>query len=730
MTRLPLKSELVEWIGDNPDLATLRDIAKAFGVKGGLRRDLKSLLREMEDEGLIPASEPYRGKPGLPPVTLIVATGVDEDGTLLARPANWRGDGDAPVIRVTGKGANAGPGDRMLARLSERGDGVEASVIKRLEPESRAILGIYRHTREGGRIEPVAKGSDRAWRVAAKDRGGAEDGELVEAVPAGPKRQGIPTARVTNRLGDPGAAKAVSLIAINEHGIPNAFSDEVLDEAAALDAPGLEDGREDLRHLPLITIDPSDARDHDDAVFAEPAEGGGHVIWVAIADVAHFVRPGTALDDAARDRGNSTYFADRVVPMLPDRLSGDLCSLHEGVDRACIALRMVIDAEGERIAHSFHRGLMRSRASLHYDEVQDAIDGAPNDRTAPHLDTVLRPIWSAWEALKRAKARRTPLALDLPEREIRLSDEGVVLAVGFKERRDAHRLIEDYMVTANAQVAEALLAARRPHVTRAHEEPDLKKLEALREVAAAAGFPLAKGQRITPERLNRMLAEAENGPHSEQLSLAVLRSMQQAYYVPENFGHFGLDLRAYVHFTSPIRRYADLIVHRAVYAHQGWGDWPVDPERLAKTAEHISRTERRSMEAERDTADRYLAAFLSDRIGATFAGRISGVQKFGLFVRLDETGADGLIPIRTLGDEYHRFDAETQTLEGADTGTIFEIGQRVEVRLVEASPLTGGLILELLEAGDGTGRKPRRRGPVRRRPDGKGKRAKPRRRGR
>ncbi|TMV83998.1 VacB/RNase II family 3'-5' exoribonuclease, partial [Thioclava sp. BHET1] len=466
-------------------------------------------------------------------------------------------------------------------------------------------------------------------------------------------------------------------------------------------------GREDLRDLPLNTIDPSDARDHDDAVYAErdtdPQNEGGFVLWVAIADVAHYVTPGSALDREARKRGNSTYFPDRVVPMLPDRLSGDLCSLHEGVPRACLAVRMRIDARGHKISHRFVRGLMQSAASLSYEDVQSARDGQPNARCAPLLDRVITPLYEAYEALKTARTLRQPLELDLPERRIVLSEAGEVTSVAFRDRFDAHKLIEEFMVLANVAAAEELIRLRQPLLFRVHEEPSAEKLESLREVAENSGFSLAKGQVLKTAHLNRLLAQAEGTDFDELLNVSTLRSMQQAYYHVENFGHFGLALKSYAHFTSPIRRYSDLIVHRALIRGHKWGKdglSDTEIEGLEETAQHISETERRSMAAERDTTDRYLAAYLSERVGNEFAGRISGVTRFGLFVKLDETGADGLIPIRTLGREFFHFDPSSQTLMGSESGLTLGIGQRVTVRLAEAVPVTGGLMLELLSVED------------------------------
>ena len=713
MSQLPTKADILQWISDNPALASKRDIAKAFGIKGAARIDLKRMLKDLEGEGhLAKRKRSYDDPNRLPPVSVLKVAEADRDGDLFLAPHDWQGDAPEPrILYVPGKDDPAlAPGDRVLARVSEVADedhSHEGRLIRRLSTGPRRVLGIYRTGSEGGRIVPIDKGTDREWTIGAQDTGGARDGELVEAEQTGPKgRMGLPRARIVARLGDPGAAKAVSLIAIHQHGLRDDFPDAAILEAERAEPPALGD-RTDLRDLPLVTIDPSDARDHDDAVYAHPDDDpkneGGHVLWVAIADVAAYVTPGSALDREARERGNSTYFPDRVVPMLPDALSGDLCSLHEGVERACIAVRMVIDAQGAKRGQEFFRGLMRSPASLHYEEVQAAVDGAPTERTEPLLEPVLRPLYAAYDALRAARARREPLDLDLPERRIVLSEAGEVTSVAFRDRLDAHRLIEEFMILANVAAAEELERLRTPLLYRVHEEPDADKIEALRETAKASGFSLPKGQVLRTAALNRLLHDASGTDLSELISMSTLRAMTQAYYAPANLGHFGLALRAYGHFTSPIRRYADLIVHRALVTAHGWGPDPqedglsaFDVENLAATGKAISEAERRSMIAERDTNDRYLAAFLADKVGAEFAGRISGVQAFGVFVKLDETGADGLVPVRSLGAEYFRYDRDAQVLTGTETETEIGLGQRVTVRLAEAVPVTGGLVLELL----------------------------------
>ncbi len=741
MTNIPSKEQILEWIARHPHLTAKRDIAKAFGIKGDARIDLKRVLRELEAEGnLEKKGKVYRDGGSLPPVSVLQVLAPDRNGDQFARPLEWAGDGAEPRVLFIPRKADApvAEGDRILARVAPvqaEDHHYEARLIRKIGVVARTVLGVFRKEAEGGRIVPIDKGADKEWRVAGDATHGARDGELVEAEQVGSKhRLGLPLARIVAVIGDPSAPKAVSLIAIRQHGIPDTFPDDALAEAERA-GPLPLGNREDLRGLALVTIDPSDARDHDDAVYAhaddDPSNKGGFVVWVAIADVAAYVTPGSALDREARQRGNSTYFPDRVVPMLPEVLSGDLCSLHEGVDRPCVAVRMAFNAAGTKMGQRFARGMMNSRASFTYEEVQAAQDGNPSARAAGLMEGVIAPLYAAYEATKAARDLRQPLDLELPERRIVLDHEGRVTSVNFRERFDAHKLIEEFMIQANVAAAEELNRLKQPLLFRVHEEPSPEKLDALREIAQASGFTLAKGQVLMTRHLNQLLAQAAGTDFDELMNISTLRSMTQAYYSPENYGHFGLALKNYGHFTSPIRRYSDLIVHRALIAGHRWGPdglTEADAAGLAETGQHISDTERRSMVAERDTTDRYLAAYLSERVGSEIGGRISGVARFGLFVKLDGTGADGLIPIRSLGREFFVHDPSAQTLMGSDTGMILGLGMRVLVRLVEAVPLTGGLMLELLEVegkgmpgGPSLARErggPRRRGAARARAEG------------
>ena len=714
MAQIPSQAEILEWIRAHPEKSSKRDIAKAFGIKGAARIDLKQMLKELQTEGhIMQRRRRFNDSNCLPPVSVLQMLGPDGQGDMFAVPLEWEGTGHLPKILMRSRQGDPalGQGDRLLARLTpvpdEDSHQYTGQLIRAIGTNPKRLLGIFRLTAEGGRIVPIDKGEGKEWLVAADAAGGAQDGELVEAEQSGPKgRLGLPRARVVERLGDPSAPKAISLIAIHQHGIPDAFPDAVMAQADAA-KPATSKGRVDLTDLPLITIDPADARDHDDACCAlldeDPKNPGGFLLWVAIADVAHYVTAGSALDAEARKRGNSTYFPDRVVPMLPDRLSGDLCSLHEGVTRPCIAVEMKLSSTGEKLSHRFVRGLMRSPASLSYEEAQAAVDGDPSERAAPLVDTVLTPLFGAYAALKQAREARQPLELDLPERKIMLSDSGKVASVNFSERLDAHRLIEECMVLANVAAAETLIAKQQPLLFRVHEEPSPEKLDSLRETAKSVGLVMAKGQVLQTRHLNQLLKAAAGKDEAELINLSTLRSMTQAYYSSQNMSHFGLALQNYAHFTSPIRRYADLLLHRALVSAHGWASDGLslqDIEMLDETAKHISETERRSMLAERDTTDRYLASFMSERLGNEFTGRISGIARFGVFVKLDETGADGLVPIRSLGPEYFEHDAESQTLRGTDSGTVISLGQRAIVRLAETTPTTGGILLSLLELED------------------------------
>ncbi|MBI3677069.1 MAG: ribonuclease R [Proteobacteria bacterium] len=704
------KERVLDALAKHPG-GTKRDIARALGVSGNGRIALKRILKELEEDGTIARGKKrsYSKAGGLPDVCVLEITGQDNDGELLARPQRWEGEEEPPqIIVVPGREEESGPslgrGERVLARLTETRNGYEAKIIKRLGASVHRVLGVYVQSERGGRISPIDRKTRNEFIVDAHDRNGAVPNELVLAEPLSGRASGLPRARIIERLGSMDAPKAVSLIAIHAHGIPTEFPKSVLDEAEHA-RPADPRGRTDLRKYALLTIDPEDARDHDDAVWAgpdhDPANPGGHIAIVAIADVAHYVTPGSSLDREALKRGNSAYFPDRVVPMLPERLSADLCSLMENEDRPCLAVRMVFDKLGNKKRHEFLRGIMRSPASLTYKRAQLAFDGHPEARDREIAKHALMPLWNAYQTLAQARDRRDPLNLDLPERRILIGDDGKVKSIAYRERLESMRLIEEFMILANVAAAESLEKVRQALIYRIHEEPSKEKIFAFSDYLRTIGMSFAKGQVLKPGIFNRILKQSKDGPHQEVMNDVVLRTQAQAIYAPENIGHFGLNLQRYAHFTSPIRRYADLIVHRALIRALKLGDGGLtdkEVSQLGETADHISKTERRAMAAERDSTDRYVAAFMQDRIGATFEARVTGVTRFGLFVRLKETGAEGLVPARSLGAEYFRHDERKHALIGDRSGTKYHLGDYLPVRLLEATPLTGGMRFELADA--------------------------------
>jgi ribonuclease R len=708
---VPTRETLLAFLATAGEGVGKREIAKAFGVKGADRPALKQLIHQLEDEGVLAkAGRKAFQRADLPPASgLFEIVDLDPDGELMARASGQDGL-FGPLVRVAPAGARVradgpapGLGDRVIARTVQLDDGTyEARIIKRIGASAHRIVGVFHAADRGGRVEPADRKTKGALVIFAEDQGDAQDGDLVACRLLPHKGYGPKRAKITDVFGHADDPRAASILAIAAHNIPMGFAPEEEAEAEAA-KPATLKGRTDLRDLPLVTIDPEDARDHDDAVCAlpddDPKNPGGWIVWVAIADVAHYVTPGSALDAGALKRGNSVYFPDRVVPMLPERLSADLCSLREGVERPCMAVAITIDAEGRKRSHRFVRGLMRSFARLTYQQAQAAFDGTPDDACGPLMDGILTPLWQAYQAMKRARDARDPLQIASTERRVKLSPEGEVTSIQVREQLESMKLIEEMMIGANVCAAETLEQKQTPLIYRVHDQPSQEKLASLADFLQTVDIKWAKGQPATPSRFNAVLRQARATENAEIVNEVVLRSQAQAIYSPDNIGHFGLTLHRYAHFTSPIRRYADLIVHRALIRALGLGGGGLtDAEagRLDRIAEAITATERRAMAAERDATDRYVAAFLADKVGATFEARITGVTRFGLFVRLLESGADGLCPAARLGAEYWIHDEASHAMIGSETGGRYVLGQIVEVRLVEATPVSGGLLFDML----------------------------------
>lgn len=708
---LPSKDELRRFVRESSGRVGKREISRRFGLTVEHRAGLRELMKSLESEGTVaPAGHRRFAAPGrLPDAMVVVVTGTDPDGDALARPVEWQGDGPPPIVMMApeAKGHPAlAPGERVLARLKPMGPGrYEGRTLKRLTDAPGRVVGVFHAGRGEGRITPTDRRAKGEWRVPLGEENGAEEGEVVLATPLPGPGFGLKPARVTERLGKMGDARSVSLVVIATHDIPTIFPEAALAEAQRARAAQLR-GRTDLRDIPLITIDGADARDFDDAVFAEPLDGG-HRLLVAIADVAHYVRPDTALDREAWKRGNSCYFPDRVVPMLPEALSNGWCSLRPHEDRGVLFVEMRIDAAGRKLGHRFGRGLMRSAARLTYEEVQAAHDAA----TPTPLP--LAQLYAAFRALLHARTERGTLDLDLPERKVTLGEDGRVAAIAPRPRLDSHRLIEEFMVLANVCAAEELERLSRPCMYRVHAPPSDEKLDNLRSFLRQFDISLPPGNQLQPRDLDRVLKKVAGEPHGFMVNEVVLRSQMQAAYAPDNIGHFGLALARYAHFTSPIRRYADLLVHRALISGLKLGVGGLDPAEIGRfpdTAEHITATERRAALAERDAIDRYLAAYMADKVGQVFPARISGVQRFGLFVTLSESGASGLVPVSSLPDDFWVHDEATQSLVGRRTRQSFHLAQEVEARLSEASPVTGGLVFHIIPPGAPGGPSARRRG--------------------
>ena len=732
---LPSRKQILDFIATSDQPAGKREIARAFGLSGQGKIELKALLKDMADEGLIDHSRgrAFHQMGGVPKVTVLRVSQVDDSGNVFAVPESWHAETPPPRLKImerSRKGA-LGLGDRVLCRTEERGQSWIAHPLKKLAKAAELVLGVVR--RDGDRfwLSPVDKKERREF--AIHDLKDAEAGDLVLCEVSG--RPPRVSARVDAVLGDPFAPRSFSLIAIHKHGLRAEFAQEAIDEAHRVAKQSLGT-REDLTHLPIVAIDPEDARDHDDAIWAEADGAGGWNAIVAIADVSFYVRPGSELDREARARGNSVYFPDRVVPMLPEELSADICSLKEGEDRAALACHMKIGKDGALKEWRFSRARVRIAANIAYEDAQAAIDAAGEERidvSSPTcsmppvegrvpqelVEKALKPLWACWRALFAARQKRVPLELDLPERRVMLDEKGRITSIAPRDRLDAHRLVEDYMIAANVAAARALEAKKAPVMYRVHEPPSREKLVALKDYLKTFGVEFALGQVIKPGTFNRIIERIGEGDGREEIMEQLLRTQMQARYGPERLGHFGLALATYAHFTSPIRRYADLLVHRSLVDAYKLGDGGLpkgEDEKFEQIGEQISMLERRAMEAERETIDRYVAAYLSDRQGQLVECRITGVQPFGFFATVEDLGGDGLVFVRDLGTEYFRYDEAARQLVGEESGETYRVGQRLTLRLAEANPVSGSLRFELPEGSYGGPAPPRR---DRQRPAGK-----------
>lgn len=701
---VPDKQVILDFIKNSSEKVGKREIARAFSIKGAARIRLKQILRDLAAEGLIETDKVsgLRLAGDLPAVCMIEITGRDQEGCFVAQPTQNRSDSAVTIEVFEPKRGYTSPlriGDRALARLSETGpNAYRARIIKRISRDEGRIIGKVQMGKHGARLIPSDRRERNDYLLEAHEAYAHNDLIIAERVEG--RHRGDKRARFVEYIAPADAPHAFSMIAIAEQAIPFTFSEPVLAEAEAL--PELPDApRQDLTAMPFITIDPHDARDHDDAICVH-RDGDTFILSVAIADVAAFVRSGSALDLEARKRGNSVYLPDRVVPMLPERLSTDLCSLRADETRPAMVAHITIAPTGERLSHRFERALIRIAHGYSYEQAQKQFDAI--SRAAAHAENEnLMNIWACYQAMAIARDKRRPLDLNRPERKVSIDAQGQVANIYIPPRLEAHRLIEEMMVSANICAAETLEANKTSLLFRIHDAPSLEKVRGFAGFVRPFGVKFDLGQPVVPHLFNRVLSAARDSDHYDMVSEAVLRSQAQAAYAVDNIGHFGLNLSHYAHFTSPIRRYADLIVHRALITALKLGQdglSKTDIEQMHETAERISQAERRAMLVERSAGERYLSSYMSQHIGEDFDGIITGLSRAGLFVRLQDTGAEGLIPISRLGGDRFIVDESGFTMSGLSSGLTFRLGSLVRVTIEETMPLKGGVLLSLQEGGE------------------------------
>lgn len=693
----PTPQEILEFIQSSPTKVGKRELARAFNIKGTDRLKLKNILSALAEERMIERGRKRKvhTRDHLPPVILVnVSSELSEEGEVLLTPVEPR-EGISPILLTDKGAAQVSPGDRLLVRIKRHKEGYyTARPLKKIAKKPSVLVGavikskgkLYLQPSDRRRQEDIARLDPEAQ---------AKEGDLILAELG--SHLGTKQAKILKSLGNLEDPRVISLISIYQEGIPHEFPEEVLKEAENVRSLSLK-GREDLRSLPFVTIDGEDARDFDDAIWAHKDPEGWHLM-VAIADVSYYVKPGSVLDKEAYLRGNSVYFLDRVVPMLPEVLSNDLCSLKPKEDKACFAVHLWLDSKGRLKKHQFVRGVMRSVERLTYSQVQKAIDGTPDEKAAPLLKSVLQPLYQAYDLLKQAREFRGTLDLELPEKQVILDDKGHIQDIHPRPRLDSHRLIEEFMILANVAAAQQLEALKAPCIYRIHDVPDPAKIFIFRELVEGLGFSFPKSQAITPKAFLHLLKAAHGTPHQELISQLTLRTQAQALYHPENIGHFGLSLRKYGHFTSPIRRYADIIVHRSLIAALKLGEdgLPKDTD-LSAVGEQVSFTERRAAAAERAAIERYVTLYLKDKVGKSFQGRVSGVTSFGLFVTLEHSGADGLLPISHLPEDFYLYEEHKHRLVGRRHGRIFTLGDPLKVILKDVDTLTNSITLTFGDA--------------------------------
>lgn len=697
----PEPQEILDFIKGSSKKVGKRELMRAFNLKGLDRIKLKILLQKMADEGIIKGGRRQK----LPPLTKLpsvlaveVAPELTEDGEVLLTPL-VRTEAHIPILLLEKRAVRVKPGDHFLVRLSYYREGYyKAHILKKIPKKSTNLVGAIIKTRGQFYLQPCdRKRQDDFCLLEVQTNVKVGDLVLGEIF----LHRGVKKAKVLKTLGSFDDPRVISLISIFQEGIPHEFSEETLQEAENVRSLSLE-GRQDLRSIPFITIDGEDARDFDDAVWAQEDPQEGWHLMVAIADVSYYVKPGSELDKEAYLRGNSVYFPDRVVPMLPETLSNELCSLRPKEDKACFAVHLWLDKKGRLKKYEFVRGVMQSIERLTYSQVQKAMDGTPDAQTAPHLDSIIKPLYGAYTLLQKAREFRGTLDLEIPEKQVIWDEAGHINDIHPRPRLDSHRLIEEFMILANVAAAQQLETLHAPCIYRVHDEPNPEKIFIFRELIEGLGFSFPKSQAITPRSFLHLLKAAHGTPHQALISQLTLRTQAQALYHPKNIGHFGLSLKKYSHFTSPIRRYADIIVHRSLIAALKLGDdgLPSDAD-IGAIGEQVSSTERRASAAERAALERYVSVYMKDKVGQMFKGRINGVASFGLFVTLEDSGADGLVPMNNLTDDFYHYEERKHRLIGRRTRRVYTLGDPITVILQEVDTLTNTITLGLVKTTPG-----------------------------
>lgn len=693
----PNYEEILEFIKMSPTKVGKRELARAFNLKGQDLIKLKIMLRKMADNGMIQRGRHKKSRSSvhLPPVlTAEVSPELTEEGEVLLIPLQLP-EIAVPIVLIEEDGSRVKSGDHLLVRVRHHSQGYyTARILKKIPKKSPNLIGAIIKHRGKFYLQPSERKRQEDL-CLIDSQASVKEGQLVLAEMS---QQGAEKkAKILKILGTLEDPRTISLISIFQEGIPYEFPEEVLQEAEKARSLSLE-GREDLRSIPFVTIDGEDARDFDDAVWAHEDPKEGWHLMVAIADVSYYVKPGSSLDKEAYLRGNSVYFPDRVVPMLPEALSNELCSLRPKEDKACFAVHLWLDTRGRLKKYEFVRGVIQSVERLTYSQVQKAIDGTPDSQTAPILDSLIRPLYGAYALLQKAREYRGTLDLELPEKQVIWNESGHIEDIHPRPRLDSHRLIEEFMILANVAAAQQLEALHAPCIYRIHDEPDPKKIFMFREVIEGLGFSFPKSQAITPRSFLHLLKAAHGTPQQALVSQLTLRTQAQALYHPKNIGHFGLSLKKYSHFTSPIRRYADIVVHRSLIQALKLGEDGLPPDTdLGAIGEQVSFTERRAATAERAALERYISVYMKDKIGQTFKGRINGVASFGFFVTLEDSGADGLVPINNLPYDFYHYEERKHRLVGRSTRQVFTLGDSVSVILREVDTLTGSLSFSLLK---------------------------------